>query len=201
MIKLDVLFRPVVTLSSLQFNNVCMSLGEKIIEISKPDLIVVVPRAGVFIWEELKSLPDFADVAVVHIKAQRLLTKHKSNSRVKHLFARLPRRINDFLRYFESSARELLFSLRGPRASRSLVYDESVVDSIVNSNRIVIIDDAIDSGESINSIFEFIKSINTLAKVHIAVITTTFSDPIVRADISLYDRQIIRFPWAVDYVE
>lgn len=193
------LFRPVLTLSRAQFQEVCGSLGDRIVELCSPDLIVVVPRAGDFIWEELKKIPVFEGVNVVKIKAQRRLTKHKSKGFIKPVLVKFPRSINNLLRHLESIVRELMFYLRGPGVSPLLEYEDGVVDCVVKAKRIVVIDDAIDSGVSIKSILEFLKQKNALATIHVAVITTTFEEPLVCADISLYDRQIIRFHWAEDY--
>lgn len=193
------LFRPVLTLSGAQFHDACALLGDRINELCSPDLIVVVPRAGDFIWGELKKIPAFEEVNVVQIKAQRGFTKHKSKGLIKPVLVRLPRAINNFLRHLEATVRELMFYLRGPGVSRFLEYEDGVVDCVVKAKRIVIIDDAIDSGVSIKNIREFLSQKNPLATIHVAVITTTFEEPLVFADISLYDRQIIRFPWAEDY--
>ncbi len=199
MTPLKAFVRPVLTLSKAQFSEACISLGKKIIKIGEPDLVVVVPRAGIFIWNELSIQPDFIGVKAVQLRTQRPFTKHKGKRVVKWILTRLPRKANNFLRHLETTARELKYLFSTSIESRAIDCNKETLNAIIAAEKIVVIDDAIDSGVSIKSIIDFISLNNPLAAVHVAVITTTFRNPAVSADVSLYDRTIIRFPWAEDY--
>ncbi len=65
---------------------------------------------------------------------------------------------------------------------------------------ILVIDDAIDSGDTLFAIVETLKKTNPNAKVETAVITETTHHPRIRANYTLYqNRTLIRFPWSSDY--
>ncbi len=65
---------------------------------------------------------------------------------------------------------------------------------------ILIIDDAIDSGDTLFAIAETLKKANGKATLRIAVMTETTEQPRIRADYSLYrNKTLIRFPWSNDY--
>ena len=68
------------------------------------------------------------------------------------------------------------------------------------NKKILIIDDAIDSGDTLSAIVETLKKTNPKAKVATAVLTETTKNPAIRADYTLYRNQtLIRFPWSNDY--
>lgn len=64
---------------------------------------------------------------------------------------------------------------------------------------VIIIDDAIDTGATINLIKEHIEQNYPSNKVKVAVITVTTNTPIIDADYCLYhNRTLVRFPWSND---
>ena len=70
----------------------------------------------------------------------------------------------------------------------------------IESPKILVIDDAIDSGDTLFAIAKTLRKTNEKAIVRIAVMTETTSNPRIRADYSLYkNKTLIRFPWATDY--
>ena len=65
---------------------------------------------------------------------------------------------------------------------------------------ILVIDDAIDSGDTLSAIASTLRHRNPEATVCIAVMTETTADPCIRANYALYrNRTLIRFPWSNDY--
>ena len=65
---------------------------------------------------------------------------------------------------------------------------------------ILLIDDAIDSGDTLFAIVETLKNMNPDARIDIAVMTETTRHPRIRANHTLYrNRTLIRFPWSSDY--
>ena len=65
---------------------------------------------------------------------------------------------------------------------------------------ILVIDDAIDSGDTLAAIVKTLRQTNPYVSVSIAVITETTRRPRIRANYTLYrNRTLIRFPWSNDY--
>lgn len=68
-----------------------------------------------------------------------------------------------------------------------------------NNSKILIVDDAIDSGTTATSVRNAISSLNPDAEIRIAVITVTQPYSLKFADFYLYgDGTLIRFPWSID---
>ena len=66
--------------------------------------------------------------------------------------------------------------------------------------KILVIDDAIDSGDTLFAIATTLKDMNPDARIDIAVMTETTRHPRIRANYTLYrNRTLIRFPWSNDY--
>ena len=78
--------------------------------------------------------------------------------------------------------------------------DATFVEAVSKADRILIVDDAIDSGRTMKRVVDAIRSVAADKKLAIAVITVTKPQPLVRADYKLYDGGVlVRFPWSKDF--
>lgn len=65
---------------------------------------------------------------------------------------------------------------------------------------ILIIDDAIDSGDTLFAIEQNIRNLNTTAEIKTAVVTVTTDSPRINADYAIYrNGTLVRFPWSDDF--
>lgn len=65
--------------------------------------------------------------------------------------------------------------------------------------RILIVDDAVDSGRTLWIAKEVLQRRFPEADIHTAVLTVTTTNPVIRPDVALYrNGTLIRFPWAAD---
>jgi hypoxanthine phosphoribosyltransferase len=193
------LFKPVITLNPASFTKACISLAEEIEKSGNPDLIVTIPRAGEYIHNEILKNELFKTASHVNLTIQRPSTKHKQKLKIGKLLKILPVCINNFLRKSESFYQELVFYFALQKNKSVLLFTEETKEKIELCNNIVIIDDAIDSGKSIDTVLSFIHKNNQNAHIRVAVITTTFTRPKVQPEISLFKHQLIRFHWSEDY--
>ena len=86
----------------------------------------------------------------------------------------------------------------------SVEVPEELIEVLTLKNKpeILMIDDAIDSGETLYAIAETLKKTNPDTRISIAVITETTRNPRIRSNYTLYrNRTLIRFPWSNDYKE
>ncbi|WP_336367060.1 phosphoribosyltransferase family protein [Marinobacter sp. C2H3] len=70
--------------------------------------------------------------------------------------------------------------------------------AIASATRILIVDDAVDTGTTVLSVKRSIQRINAAAEIRVAVITVTMKASRSIADYYLYSEQLVRFPWSVD---
>lgn len=172
--------------------------------VSRFDAVVGVRRGGAVVCDALcRYLPENYYVVRSDVSLQRPSTKRKGG-KVNKVLKMLPLPILDFLRMAESmllSLHKKLSSSRSKTASQVLLSDE--LKDVINGKKcptILIIDDAIDSGDTLQAIMRAVKIENPNAEIVTAVITTTTSNPVVRPDFSLYrNHTLIRFPWSNDY--
>ena len=166
------------------------------------DAIVAVRRGGSYVCDAFcRYFPKERYGARYDVALQRPSTRHK-NERLANFLKKLPVRLLDVLRIAES----IILSFY--RGKKSAVPDASVeiphgLRSLLSSTRnpsILIIDDAIDSGDTLSAIYGTLIKINPDTLIRIAVMTVTTKSPRIDADFAIYrNRTLIRFPWSNDY--
>lgn len=185
------------TLSDIEFTSYSRELADYVIRSGfHPDILIGIARGGDYVAEAMElPIPRFS------IKCQRTGTKTKSRF-LPNLLRRTPRFICDALRIAESS----LYALRERISPTSqILLDESIIsEELLNALqrkqlKILIADDAVDSGHTLLAVRQLIERVSNNAEIRTAVITVTRKRTAVRPDFSLFPvGTIVRFPWAPD---
>lgn len=132
------------------------------------------------------------------IKLQRPSTKRKRKW-MGAILRRLPIALLDLLRMAEAR----LLALKSHHGAERWPEIEASIRKDAEEGKIrkiLIIDDAIDSGDTLWSIVEALKRMNPEIGIKTAVITQTTRQPRIRPDFTIYNNQtLIRFPWSEDY--
>lgn len=166
------------------------------------DAIVAVRRGGSFVCDAFcRHFPEDRYRSRYDVALQRPSTKRK-NGWVSNLLKRLPYPILDIMRMVESTLLSLRRKIKAPTTTPSAEMPEGLLSLLREKEfpNILIIDDAIDSGDTLFAIAETLRTTNENTNVRIAVMTVTTSHPRIRADYSLYrNKTLIRFPWSNDY--
>lgn len=184
----------VLTLSEPEF---CLEAEKIICKVKKnkvrPDLVIGITTGGAILAERMKPL---LDANFVELKCQRASTGIKKKFGLKVVLKWLPQFINNKLRVLEHHYRQWKAS---PECARQTVIAKKIVrSSIIEANNILIVDDAIDSGSTMSSVIDFVRDLNSAAKITTAAITVTWCTPCVLPDIALYENTLIRFHWSDD---
>lgn len=171
--------------------------------IDRFDVIIGVKRGGSVVCDAFcHFFPKDSFEFRCDVSLQRPSTKLKTG-RVNALLKKLPLKLLDVMRMAES----VLLSLCGKVRKKSEVVPQIVLPDDLKRvlcknkrHRILIIDDAIDSGGTLYAVIKSLSDINPSAQIKVAVMTVTTPAPIVDADYSLYhNRTLIRFPWSNDF--
>lgn len=180
----------VLTLSPDLFNEHCNKL-EAMARPFAPDLIVTIARGGDFVGEKI-----FREVKHISIYQQRPSTQKKKRAEYAWSIIRaLPMWTRNALRIIEAN----LLSLKKKR-TYAITINEDLQRVIKSAQRILIIDDAVDSGTTLASIANAIHAIDGKRTIATAAITVTTRHPAIQPDFSLYNNgSLIRFPWSSDY--
>lgn len=150
----------------------------------------VVAQAAMPVWPQARLLPMTC----------RRASSRRKGSRLKAVLRRLPRAVNDALRIAEHMAltqwRTPLPGFFIPDAQELAAIEAALREC--SGARILIVDDAVDSGATLQSVTGLIKSLAPKASIKAAAITVTTKRPLLQPDFFLYRYVLCRFPWALD---
>lgn len=178
----------ILTLNDKTFAEHCRRLRESVADSGfEPEVVVSIPKTGNLIAQTACSSDNYLSVTLIrHTKGS------KAKGFLKPLLKKLPRSINNFLRKLE--ARYLMHRKDHMESVEIIVPRECMA-----AGRILVIDDAVDTGATLKAVVDKIKAANPNADVRSAVMTITSAKPLVIPDYYLYNnRTLIRFPWSVD---
>lgn len=180
----------VVTLDSSQFTSTCRRLAADVLSQSfNPEMLVGIRTGGEYVAREM--LPSFPEATLAIVELQRPSTAHKSM--IGNLLPLLPVKLLDALRIVESR----ILSLLPSRPTPEVRLPADVVAQL--PRRILVVDDAVDSGVTLSAIVNAIRTSRPDADVRSAVVTVTTSSPKINPDFALYrNHTLIRFPWSMD---
>ena len=166
------------------------------------DAIVSVRRVGSFVcYSFCRHFPKERYGERYDVKLQRPSTKHK-NGKLNKLLKHLPTSILNLMRMAESNLLLLRSRTKGHAPASEVELPCGLVSILreAKTPQVLVIDDAIDSGDTLFSIAVALKGINPEAEIRIAVMTETTGKPRIHANFTLYrNKTLIRFPWSNDY--
>ena len=152
----------------------------------EPEHILYVERAGLLIGYEVARFFN-CSISGIHSKRSGETLK----SKVKVILRYLPGFVTHMLRRLE-----LKSNIHEIKKNRNVYCEKNLPPT---DKRILIIDDAIDTGYSLVAILEFLEKHGCKKEmVKTGVLTTTGTKQVIRADFSLFDQIICAFPWSYD---
>lgn len=165
------------------------------------DAIVGVKRGGSVVCDAFcRYFPSSRYGLRTDVRKQRSSTKRKGG-RVSSILKRLPYWMLDLMRMVESELLALRHRFSSYRTSKVEIPEELMQILKNRSNpEILVIDDAIDSGDTLYAVVQTLKKVNPSVGVKVAVITVTTKSPRIFPDYYIYNnRTLIRFPWSNDF--
>ncbi len=193
--------KKVITLTPERFDIACADLEKKVREAGFDyDILIGIATGGSFVADRMTA-PARHDVV-----KQRRATKSR-NRFLPRLLKHLPRQVCDFLRVAESGVYSLA-SIIKPQKPSSVTLSDELVEALAKmpeGGRILIVDDAVDSGATLLSVVNSVRGAAPHAEVRTGALTLTRPGgflnrgPIIKPDFLLFpEGTIIRFPWAPD---
>jgi hypoxanthine phosphoribosyltransferase len=134
------------------------------------------------------------------ISLSRSSTQTKERIGISRLFTLLPYPVLDLLRRIEASYHALKKPAKAPVSSQHPLHlPEKTEEEIRKAEKVLIIDDAVDTGATLLRLVHTIKHINPEVKITTAVLTVTQKTPYIIPDYTRYRDTLLRCPWAMDY--
>ncbi|PAV25473.1 hypothetical protein CF392_10820 [Tamilnaduibacter salinus] len=178
----------------------CQRLLNYALKCEQFDTLVGIATGGAWMVDSLR--PDQSRYSIATVACKRPNTKHKNRGR--HFMHALPRWLADLLRLFEAWYQECAFERRqykgrDPISLRRQIKIESESEAAIRkAERILILDDAIDTGETMHCVRLYLSELNPRVTLKTAVMTQTMKNPVAQPDFCLYRDALIRFPWSND---
>lgn len=166
----------------------------------EPTLLVGIKSGGAEVAREMRS--DFPTAMYCEVRLSRPDTGKKNTGIVHRLLRSMPLWLCNLLRIAESRLREWASNNRQPQRVGDISLPEEIASQLggATPKRILLIDDAIDTGATIQRAKEQLTRDYPDAEIKVAVITVTTAHPQCEADFCLYhNRTLCRFPWSNDY--
>lgn len=186
----------VVDLNNSDFAGACVQLGSKAIDTGfAPDVVLGIATGGLLVADEIKKAGLFGEARFVSTESRRQSTELKGGVGLGRLLKKLPAVINNLLRHLESLLRQLFHDAN---ETRRVEFQGDAIEVIKAGRKILIVDDAVDSGVTLRSVIEHVKVLNSNIQIKTAVITVTWQNPLVTPDFQVYRNLLVRFPWSAD---
>ena len=189
------------TIDNTGLQSATNALNELIIQNFVPDIIIGIRTGGYIIAEimanELQKKP-----LLLAISRQRTSTHRKSKIKfLKRILSFLPYKVTDYLRVLEHKH---LNSKPMKQQSFSPNIDElSTLRGVLRTRenyKILIVDDAVDSGETMKAVSDVVRAeANSACIIKTAAITVTTDSPLIQPDYALYRHVLCRLPWSFDF--
>ena len=190
------------------FDDACFNLASDMISHGAiPDIIIGVATGGTHVATRVFN---YMKVSNPHIKycevtLQRPYTLFMKNIGIKKIFKIIPKWLLDQIRIWNINIHEYFYEHINKNIKRNgNIFIPNNIKDIINEKdpiHIMFIDDAVDSGTTFELLTNFINKLhnndNNLIITY-GVLTTSYKNPKIRPNFSLYNRTILRFPWAFD---
>ena len=165
-----------------------------------PSLLIGIQHGGAEVARRMRN--DFPEAAYCEVRLSRPDTRQKSQGLAHRLLQHLPLWLCDALRIVESRVNEWRSKGKDPVRIGTIRLPQDIASNLSNPSNpsILLIDDAIDTGATIQQArLQLLKQFPDIT-IRVAVITVTIPHPICDADFCLYhNRTLCRFPWSNDY--
>ena len=202
---------PVVTFNPTFLAEACHQLSRRVKAGGcSPSVIIGIQHGGAEVARRM--LADFPEAAYCEVRLSRPDTRQKSQGLTHRLLQHLPLWLCDTLRIVESRINEWRSKGEEPVRLGEIRLPDDIASTLSNpsnfsnpqtpqtSPSLLLIDDAIDTGATIQQArLQLLEQFPGIT-LRVAVITVTTPHPICDADFCLYhNRTLCRFPWSNDY--
>lgn len=189
------------TLIGNDFIKACKFLSDKVANDFYPDIIIGVLTGGGYVGREVSNnLKTVSKHIYTEIRIQRKDTKKKEQGILHKVLQMLPYFMLNWLRIAEMLYEGAKAKKFNPKREGKVIFPDEVNACLQTGNcRVLVVDDAIDTGATLKLINDTIKEKYPSTDVRIAVVTVTSNHPLIEADYCLFhDKTLVRFPWSND---
>lgn len=186
--------------NEIEFERMSLSLAQKTL-LFEPDILIGIESGGVFLMNKMRQTEVF-DAEVIF---DSISIKRKSSNGVKKLtwivflVGISPEWLIKIARKVEMVLSETISKFKIPdRILHRDALSDLTLARIKKGCRILIVDDAVDTGKTLDIALVLFKEKYPKCIINTAVLTITHKNPILLPDFFLFKRVILQFPWSLD---
>lgn len=182
----------IINVDSTLLTDLCKILSKKIIESDfHPQIVLGIRTGGAVIAEKIYKLLSKDNLTLDYCHPIRSYSSYKKIY-INKILRFLPLSILNILRYIEYKK---FFSKKKRKSFQKIILPVN----ITNYKNILLVDDAMDSGETLKAVIRSIKIQNPKANIKTAVLTVTIPNSNYIPDYYIFNNStLIRFPWSID---
>jgi len=189
----------VIRLDQQTFEQQCSELG-MMAQSFQPEICIGIKSGGAIVLDSIRNSGVLGDnIFWDYIKIQRRSTSgFKSLRIIGMVISLLPKFLIYILRIGEMKFGEIKARIVKPGRNAHFDLQLEVMALVQSGARILIVDDAVDTGTTIEIAKDYFMEQSPHNIVKIASLTTTHKHPILEPDYCLHTRTILQFPWSLD---
>jgi hypoxanthine phosphoribosyltransferase len=187
------------TLNDADLREAAIALNNLVFKDFLPEIIIGIKTGG-YIVAELMAREAAHKPLLFAVSMQRESTKKKA--KLKNIIRHFPYFITDSLRILEHKTLNGKPAEQGAPKTISLSEIEALRAALqgLKNAKILIVDDAVDSGRTLQAVFSAAREASDLScEIRNAAITLTTDFSIINPDYLLYKNVLCRFPWSFDF--
>jgi len=178
-----------IELSIESSKKICKDLAKKVSEDKQIDLVIFIAKGGFLMG---KYISEYFSCPLIEINATR--SGNKIKEKIKKLLTKLPKSIKKILRTFE-----LKSNVHAQKIERNISIDDEIWKKYKKSKNILIVDDAVDTGNSMKQVYNYVETYFNDSKIYTAVINcSNMENTIFNVDYKIYENYIVGGPWSND---
>lgn len=162
-------------------------LAQKIENSFTPEIVIFVAKGAYYIGDEIAK---YFNVPLIEVKAER--QKGNLKKIIAPLLKIIPSLIKKVLREFEVKS-----NTHKKNSERKVTFEEKDLKELLKYKRVLLVDDSIDTGNTIKQIVDYLKKYELEIKVA-GINVFSMSEEVIKLDYYNYKDTLLNGPWSND---
>lgn len=169
-----------------------IKLAKSISHLDKPDIVIFISKGAYQIGQVIS---DYYDVPLLEVFAKRKVGKLKKL--ISPILKIIPTSIKRILR-----EKEIKSNIHEGNTDRNVYFDEKIWSKYIDATNVLIVDDSVDTGNTISQVEECVKKYFNKSKVLLAALNVfSKSESNVKINYYLLKDTMLNGPWSNDSKE
>lgn len=152
-----------------------------------PEIVIFVAKGSYYIGDEIAK---YFNIPLIEIRAER--QKGKLKQIVAPLLKIIPSSIKKILREFEVKS-----NTHKKNSERKVSLEEKYLKELIKYKKVLLVDDSIDTGNTIKQIVDYLKKYNLEIKIA-GLNIFSLSEEVIKIDYYNYKDTLLNGPWSND---